>query len=268
MSGRKAGSLISVIKTFLGLTDTPSSYAGQGGKAIKVNSGATALEFVTAWVSTFLGLTDTPASFAGQAGKASRVNSGETALEFSHPAKIQDAAGVTKVDVEESAAEKIVRMDVDSVEAFKLNADGILDLAKQSAIRTKNTNELTIPTGTWTKVTLDLEDFDVQNEFDSVTNYRFTAKKAGKYSISLWANWDGIVSPAANNAYRVGLWKNDAYDSQGISHASQVMAISAVLVSIVSLAANDFLDMYAYHATGTNRYLYAGFSFMAIHKLS
>jgi len=34
------------IMTFLGLTDTPSSYSGQGGKAIRVNSGETALEFI------------------------------------------------------------------------------------------------------------------------------------------------------------------------------------------------------------------------------
>ena len=32
---------------FTGLLDTPSSYSGQGGKTVKVNSGATALEFVT-----------------------------------------------------------------------------------------------------------------------------------------------------------------------------------------------------------------------------
>lgn len=33
--------------TFLMLTDTPSTYSGQGGKTVKVNSGATALEFTT-----------------------------------------------------------------------------------------------------------------------------------------------------------------------------------------------------------------------------
>lgn len=31
--------------TFLGLTDTPSSFSGQGGKDVRVNSGASALEF-------------------------------------------------------------------------------------------------------------------------------------------------------------------------------------------------------------------------------
>lgn len=33
--------------TFIGLTDTPSSYSGQTGKFPKVNAGETGLEFVT-----------------------------------------------------------------------------------------------------------------------------------------------------------------------------------------------------------------------------
>lgn len=37
--------------TFLGLTDTPVSYAGQGSNFVKVNAGATALEFVASSVS-------------------------------------------------------------------------------------------------------------------------------------------------------------------------------------------------------------------------
>ena len=36
------------VSTFTDLTDTPASYAGQGGKAVRVNAGATALEFVAA----------------------------------------------------------------------------------------------------------------------------------------------------------------------------------------------------------------------------
>jgi len=44
-AGGGAGS--SGITTFLGLTDTPSAYAGQAGKVPTVNSGETALEFTT-----------------------------------------------------------------------------------------------------------------------------------------------------------------------------------------------------------------------------
>lgn len=36
-----------LVTSFTGLSDTPSSLSGQGGKTVQVNSGATALEFVT-----------------------------------------------------------------------------------------------------------------------------------------------------------------------------------------------------------------------------
>jgi hypothetical protein len=69
--------------TFLLLTDTPSSYSGEGGKFVKVNVGETALEFVShTLVTTFLGLSDTPSSYSGSGGYVVKVNSGATALEF------------------------------------------------------------------------------------------------------------------------------------------------------------------------------------------
>jgi hypothetical protein len=47
-----AGGVISAAGDFVGLDDTPSSYLGQGSKAVAVNSGATALEFVDFPVNT------------------------------------------------------------------------------------------------------------------------------------------------------------------------------------------------------------------------
>lgn len=70
---------------FTGLSDVPSSYSGQANKVVAVNSGETALEFITASSATFAGLTDTPSSYSGQSLKSVRVNSGETALEFYTP---------------------------------------------------------------------------------------------------------------------------------------------------------------------------------------
>ena len=61
--------------TFSGLTDTPSSYTAN--KFVKVNSGATALEFTDA--PTFTNLSDTPASLT--ADKWLKVNAGGTAIE-------------------------------------------------------------------------------------------------------------------------------------------------------------------------------------------
>ena len=80
--------------TFLGLTDTPSSYAGQALKVTRVNAGETGLEFTTQTAATtFLGLTDTPSAYTGQTLKFVRVNSGETALEFATPAGAGDVSG-------------------------------------------------------------------------------------------------------------------------------------------------------------------------------
>jgi len=69
---------------FTGLSDVPASYTGAGLKYVRVNSGATALEFVTppSLVTAFTALSDVPASYTGQALKDVRVNAGETALEF------------------------------------------------------------------------------------------------------------------------------------------------------------------------------------------
>ena len=66
--------------SFAGLSDTPSAL-GAAGQLVRMNTGATALEFFTQTVATFLGLTDTPAAF-GSATQILQVNSGGTGLEF------------------------------------------------------------------------------------------------------------------------------------------------------------------------------------------
>lgn len=70
--------------TFLGLTDTPGSYAGQATKYPRVKADESALEFVAGagGAATFLELSDTPAAYAGQAGKIAKVNAAANALEF------------------------------------------------------------------------------------------------------------------------------------------------------------------------------------------
>jgi len=65
--------------TLLSLDDTPSSYAGVAGYRLVVNSTPDAVEFIA---DTFINLSDTPASYSGEGLKLVRVNTGETALEF------------------------------------------------------------------------------------------------------------------------------------------------------------------------------------------
>jgi hypothetical protein len=79
-SGANALTFFTKSLTFTGLTDTPGSYGvSDGGKVVRVKADRTGLEFTT---GRFLDLTDTPASFSGQANRVLRVNAGATAVEF------------------------------------------------------------------------------------------------------------------------------------------------------------------------------------------
>jgi hypothetical protein len=74
------------VDQFIELSDTPSSYTGQVGKSVRVNSAENGLEFYTpSGVGsniTFLDLIDTPTSYTGQGLKLLRVNSAASAVEF------------------------------------------------------------------------------------------------------------------------------------------------------------------------------------------
>ena len=87
--------------TFTGLTDTPASYTGAGGKIVAVNSGETGLEFIDTpsggGASTFDELTDTPATKI--AGKYVRVSADGLSLEYDDgTAPITISGAVTVAD--------------------------------------------------------------------------------------------------------------------------------------------------------------------------
>ena len=85
--------------TFLGLTDvTENSYAGHGLQIVRVNQGATGLEFAAAASGTFLGLTDVAEdAYTGHANQQVIVNSTATGLSFASGAA-GSFLGLTDVD--------------------------------------------------------------------------------------------------------------------------------------------------------------------------
>jgi hypothetical protein len=68
---------------FTDLSDTPPSYAGFGGKVVKVDVAEAGLTFGDPPASTFLDLTDTPGAYTPD--KLLKVNAGGTAIEFGDP---------------------------------------------------------------------------------------------------------------------------------------------------------------------------------------
>lgn len=79
-------SMLTAYDTFLKLGDTPSSYSGEGGKYVRVNSTPDGLEFV---IPTFLELSDTPSVYTGEGGKLVQVNSTPDGLEFTNAPEVE-----------------------------------------------------------------------------------------------------------------------------------------------------------------------------------
>ena len=165
--------------------------------------------------------------------------------------KIQDADADTYVDTEESADEDHVRMGTAGTEAFDLGPLGILSLAKQSAARARITSDQTIPNSTWTKLQLGTEFFDIQNEFDNVTNYRFTATNAGKYLLTIEVDLEDLADGTTLGCI---IKKNGAYYSAFTSFATgAARTCSFAGADVIHLAASDYVEAFVYHNHGSNR---------------
>jgi len=89
------------------------------------------------------------------------------------------------------------------------------------------------------KVNLNAEHFDEGSNFDSSTNYRFTAPIAGIYNIS------GGIRTVNAAAIRLiaGIYKNGANYLEGVSQGADTFTSSVFSVDI-KLAANDYIELY------------------------
>ena len=201
------------------------------------------------WQNRVLAEGDIPAAIARDAEVTA-------AIAAHHDTIIKDADADTKVDVEESADEDKIRMDVKGVEAFLLHDDGILDLAKQSrASAYRDATNQVVPTGVDTKIEFNAEMFDEHNEFDSTTNYRFTATRAGYYFVVVQA---AITPPIDGTKLVLKIRKNDVTVAFSADVFGAAKASGLSVASILSLAANDYVEGYLIHDSGGDEEIYAG----------
>jgi len=162
--------------------------------------------------------------------------------------KIQDADGDTSWDVEQTADEDKVHGKVKGVEAFLLHDDGILDLAKQSYVFAYGNTDQSVPNATWTVMNLNTIVTDKQGEFNTTT-HRFTAKRAGVYMLAATIktmNFTVDGQYICLGVLKNGGWLFDVY----VVAAAANKYISANGSAIVTLAANDYLELCAYQTKG------------------
>ena len=181
--------------------------------------------------------------------------------------KIQDADGDTSWDVEQTADEDKVHGKVKGVEAFLLDDAGILTLAKQSGAKAhKATGNQTVHDSTDTKVILEVEDHDIQGEYDP-TSYRFTAKAAGLYLIVGQTFYTATVDL---KAYQVKIFKNGA-DLATIQRVANGTADGLNQCTTVAfLAVGDYIELYAVQYSGADASLQAAYNnnWLAVAKIA
>lgn len=135
--------------------------------------------------------------------------------------------------------------------------------------RARQTVVQSIASRTWVKLQLNTEDFDVANEFDNDTNYRYTATVAGYYQV----NGSYILASSATSCLvRCGIYKNGTLYAVGPGYKILSRLGSGAHVSdIVYLAVGDYVELYCWHnaPSSRNTEISAGYeSKLSIHRLS
>jgi hypothetical protein len=109
------------------------------------------------------------------------------------------------------------------------------------AFRAYNTSNQAISSQVWTKVTLDAEEFDTNNQFDSTTNYRFTPSVAGYYHVSCSVRAIDLEQQIA------GLYKNGSVYSYGSYIQNCIISKHTDLVYLNGTT--DYIEMYYFAVT-------------------
>lgn len=114
-----------------------------------------------------------------------------------------------------------------------------------------------IGTGATVKVTFGTEVFDTNNNFDSTTNYRYTAPVTGTYSFASGVS----VSAASGRFYAISIYKNGGVFKRG-NHISTGAAGDHTLIAAepcMKLNSSDYVEIYFYNGDAGTNGTYAGY---------
>lgn len=103
--------------------------------------------------------------------------------------------------------------------------------------------------GVWTKVQLQTEEFDTNNNFDATTNYRFTPTVAGYYQVNGRITANAIPSVLVVTVYKNGSqWKRG--NANANSSGEAVCGSSLVYLN----GTTDYIELYGYFSVTTNSF--------------
>jgi hypothetical protein len=193
-----------------------------------------------------------------------------SSLVVQNPASKGQASGLAELN----ASSLVVQNPASKGQAnglAELGTDGKLPVSQLSGFTFRirafrdGTNQ-SIPNNSWTKVEFNTEDYDSLGEYDSVTNYRFTAQNAGYYFI-------GTVLAFATNTTgmrKAAIKKNASY-AQEVSQlpvAGERAMVNGA--TILYLAAGDYVEIEAFQDSGASLdiSIFNNHTTFVVHRLS
>lgn len=93
----------------------------------------------------------------------------------------------------------------------------------------------------YTKIRLDRELFDNDNEFDHITNYRFTAKATGYYLVT--ANM-GFVTEESSRTF-LAIYKNGSAVAVTVLTGYDTFGLYYGISKLIYLEKDDYIELYA-----------------------
>lgn len=111
-----------------------------------------------------------------------------------------------------------------------------------------------ITLNTWTKITLDVEEFDTNNNF---TSSRFTPTVAGYYQIN-----GSVYVAGGNTTLLPGIYKNGSMFKQG-TYLTVVASVDVTVSSLIYMnGTTDYLELYAYSNATVNTGAYPSTTYL------
>jgi len=125
----------------------------------------------------------------------------------------------------------------------------------------------TIGSGSWVKIELDTENYDIDSEFDKDTNNRFMATTEGYYQVNVACQLDNILD---DKQYIVAIYKNGSIHSRLSQIGAGTFILSGAISDVIFLEATQYVELFVFHTTGVNETAESGSekTFMSVHRLS
>jgi hypothetical protein len=141
-----------------------------------------------------------------------------------------------------------IHNDIDSP---KLDSSSIIGLSSVAG-SSRGAASTTIGTGSDTKVQLDANNFADGITWDS-TNNRFTVITAGYYLCAGTVTWQAVTD---QKLYKTAIYKNGSVVAYTSTTASGTASVGPCVSIVLSLVANDYIELYCFQNSGGNQQIY------------